>query len=160
MKKKYADDMDNLVMHEYILLVDDDMDDCDFFSETFSEMNVRMGLYVVNSGKEMFNFLSKKTVKPKLIFLDLNMPAQNGYECLEELREVPEWKTIPVIIYSTSDMDPRMEKNLVGKAHLYIRKPNSFTKLKIVIQKVLVTDFAQSLFPRPKELFHFFDESY
>jgi DNA-binding NarL/FixJ family response regulator len=63
-----------------------------------------------------------------------------------------------VIIYSTSRSPDDYEKCLQLKAHVYITKPSSFSKLKKVINKVLVTDFINHLAEYPKDNFLIFSE--
>src|SRR5262245_46075716 len=98
---------DEVPLYHYVMLVDDDEEDCEFFSESFVEVNA-MCLHIVNSGTEMFEFLSRKIPKPQLIFLDLNMPVKNGYKCLKELKANDELSQIPVVIYSTSGHEDDM----------------------------------------------------
>jgi len=147
----------NLNNNQYILLAEDDPDDCMLFEQAFNEVNnVFLSLKVVNDGAELMNFLEDTTSLPKLIFLDLNMPVKNGYECLLELKGDDRLKNIPVIIYSTSGSPSDIEKTSSAKAHLYITKAKSFTHLKKIIHKVLVTDFVNNLSQPPKENFLFF----
>ncbi len=144
---------------QYILLAEDDPDDCLLFSQAFNEVtNIYLKLAIVNNGVELMNLLSEVTDLPKLIFLDLNMPVKNGFECLHELKENDRLKDIPVIIYSTSGSPKDIERSQHEKAHLYITKPKSFTHLKKIIHKVLVTDFVNNLSQPPKENFLFFTE--
>src|SRR6201991_4710743 len=86
-----------------ILLVDDDLDDIDFFQEALHEIDSRIQLHSAKNGLSALEFLRKtQTITPNLIFLDINMPEMNGWQCLKELKGSPLLKQIPVILYSTS----------------------------------------------------------
>lgn len=37
-----------------------------------------------------------------MIFIDLNMPRKNGFECLKEIKHSQKFKNIPVVIFSKS----------------------------------------------------------
>jgi len=65
------------------------------------------------------------------------MPRKNGLECLEELKQHSKLKKIPVIIYSTSANPHQVEDTFKKGAHLYIQKPDSFSRIKEVLNKVL-----------------------
>ena len=137
---------------EYVLLAEDDKDDYMIFSDAFHEVNLNLELFHVNNGIELMTFLNQKTLAlPQMIFLDLNMPLKNGFECLQELKASERLKNVPVIIYTTSNSPVDIEKSLKGKAHLYITKPRSFNQLKKVMQKVLVSDFVSNLTLAPNE---------
>ncbi len=121
-----------------ILLADDDMDDCHLFSEALGELPVTARLTPVHDGEKLMNFLEQAEELPDVLYLDLNMPRKNGFECLAEIRTNNRLQELPVIIFSTS-----FDKNIVSQlysngAQFYIRKPNDFTKLKNVIHSSLL----------------------
>lgn len=122
-----------------ILLADDDDDDCLFFKEALDELPMATQLTTVNDGNELMQLLNKTQALPHVLFLDLNMPLKNGYECLSEIKTNPILSTLPVIIFSTSfDKDSVYQLREYG-AHYYIRKPGVFSELKTVIYSALST---------------------
>ncbi|OXA93156.1 response regulator [Flavobacterium hercynium] len=122
-----------------LLLADDDEDDCDFFKEALDELHLPISLVTVNDGVQLMDFLFECSAKnlPDVLFLDLNMPRKNGFECLTEIKKIDKLQHLPVIVFSTSlDMnivDLMYEKGAV----YYIRKPGDFSKLKKVIGNAL-----------------------
>jgi CheY-like chemotaxis protein len=121
-----------------LLLADDDLDDCMFFREALDEIPVDTKLTTVNDGVELMHFLSSgKQSLPDGVYLDLNMPKKNGFECLVEIKKMENLKLVPIFIYSTS-FDPGVVGQLKewGASH-YIRKPTEFHNLKKVIHKSL-----------------------
>jgi CheY-like chemotaxis protein len=117
-------------------LADDDEDDCLFFREALEELPVDSSLVTVSNGEELMRALSTRP-GPDVLFLDLNMPRKNGFECLVEIKLNEKLRTLPVIIYSTS-FDREVVKLLYEKgAHHYIRKPGEFSALKKVILEAL-----------------------
>jgi CheY-like chemotaxis protein len=122
-----------------LLLADDDEDDCTFFKEALDDLSIPVTLVTVNDGVELMGFLDDKALDklPDILFLDLNMPRKNGYECLTEIKEIKELKELPVIIFSTS-LDVEIVNTMYDKGALYyIRKPGDFSKLKQVIGNAL-----------------------
>ncbi len=121
-----------------LILADDDTDDCFFFKEAIEELPIAANLTIVNDGVQLMELLSaKKTLLPDAVFLDLNMPRKNGFECLAEIKINSELMNIPVIIYSTSLKAEVVELLYQKGAHLYICKPGEFDNLKEVILKAL-----------------------
>ena len=55
------------------------------------------------NGKEVLEWLSRKSSEIKLILLDIVMPEMDGFEVLEEMRKKQAYKNIPVIICSNLD---------------------------------------------------------
>lgn len=128
-----------------ILLADDDKDDCFLFREALSELPVATNLVTVHDGEQLMNYLSEHTGElPNVLFLDLNMPRKNGFECLTEIKHNDSLKDLPVIMFSTSyPRDMGYEQDIIKVlynigAQDYIRKPEDFTKLKQVIHSMLI----------------------
>ncbi|MDB5210525.1 MAG: rcp1 2 [Sediminibacterium sp.] len=121
-----------------LLLADDDIDDCDLFKEALEELQLSTELNIVHNGEHLMQLLADNAgALPKVLFLDLNMPKKNGFECLAEIKQDDGLKDLPVIIFSTS-FDRDIVNLLYDKgAHYYISKPNEFDKLKSVIHKAL-----------------------
>jgi CheY-like chemotaxis protein len=133
----------------HILLADDDKDDLGLFGEILEELPFAIELTVVHNGEQLMQFLNEKKDKlPDVLFLDLNMPRKNGFDCLTELKKDEKLKMLPVIIFTTSN-EPSVI-NLLYKtgAHYYIRKPNNVVQLKVLIELAL-TLTAQPMVPQP-----------
>ncbi|WP_308992333.1 response regulator [Mariniflexile litorale] len=121
-----------------IFLADDDEDDRILFSEALEEISVQTTLSLFKHGQELLDYLFQPDITfPNLIFLDLNMPIKNGMQCLNEIRSNPALKNLYIAIYSTSSSQKDIEESFSNGANIYINKPNSFTKLREVVEKVL-----------------------
>jgi len=127
-----------------ILLADDDKDDCYLFREALSEIPLETSLETVNDGEQLMTYLNEHSDNlPHVLFLDLNMPKKNGFECLTEIKHNDKLKQLPVIMFSTSyPRDMHYEQDIIKVlsnigAQDYIRKPEDFNKLKQVIHKML-----------------------
>ena len=125
-----------------IFLADDDADDCLLFEDALREVAEDTHLTTVLDGIELMDKLEEKvSPPPDMIFLDLNMPRKNGFECLKEIRTDQRLSTIPVIIFSTSSQPEFIEQVYASGANRYIRKPSSFTELMKVIAEMLSIDW-------------------
>ena len=128
-------------MHHNLLLADDDNDDCTFFKEALEDLPISANLLTVHDGVQLMNYLSTKAdTLPDVLFLDLNMPLKNGFECLSEIKSSREFENVPVIIFSTS-LNMEVVDLLYQKgAHYYIRKPGEYDKLKkVILEAVTLT---------------------
>jgi CheY-like chemotaxis protein len=85
----------------------------------------------------MAHLSQEDSVKPHILFLDLNMPGLSGFDCLKLIRGNPNLKDLSVAIYSTSNSEKDIEETLSGGANIYIHKPNEFERLKDIIKHVL-----------------------
>lgn len=125
-----------------ILLADDDSDDRELFQEAISEISSGIKVTAVRNGLELMQHLTSHGVpSPTLLFLDLNMPGKTGKQCLQEIRNNPKFKSLPVIMYSTSTLQKDISDTHTIGAHFYIRKPNSFRGAIALIEKVFAVDF-------------------
>lgn len=121
-----------------ILLADDDTDDCLFFKEAVSTFIPSKNFSAVHDGEQLMQLLTDETGKlPDVLFLDLNMPRKNGFECLTEIKQNNKLKKLPVVIFSTSKAYDSINVLFKTGADVYIRKPSNFEQLVQLIKYAL-----------------------
>ena len=86
-------------MNKRILVVDDDNDDRELFSEALASVDPVIVCDQATDGAEALKRLSTREIdKPDIIFLDINMPVMNGWQFLSKLKSEDQYKNIPVIV--------------------------------------------------------------
>jgi len=133
-----------------ILMADDDDDDRYFFEKALKKVSIPSKLITVDDGEQLMDYLIKnKGEFPDVLFLDINMPRKNGYECLIEIKSNPNIKDFPVIMYSTSLKDTMADMLFETGAHYYLRK-GDFSEL-VKHLELLVTMLEANNFPKPSK---------
>ena len=137
-----------------IFLADDDADDRKFFEDALKQVTIPTNLTFASDGLELMSNLETviEPPPPDIIFLDLNMPLKNGFECLEEIRNTPKLKAIPIVIFSTTANEEAVNKAYQHGANHYVCKPPSFQLLIKAVETVLTLEMWQKPQP-PKEKF-------
>lgn len=121
-----------------ILLADDDIDDYLFFKEALKGLSLPMELTVVRDGEQLMQQLThEKKGLPHALFLDLNMPRRNGFECLSEIKQNKKLSHLPVIIYTTSFHNKVADMLYENGANYYINKPFEISQLKQAVQQII-----------------------
>jgi len=114
-----------------ILLVEDSPVDIDLTLRAFKKNNLKNPIEVARDGEEALNWIQKwdnGEPTPIVILLDLNLPRYNGLEVLKELKTHDIYKTIPVIILTTSSESKDIETAYKLGANSYIVKPVELDK--------------------------------
>jgi len=120
-----------------ILLVEDNPGDARLTLEALAEGKVRNRLTVVADGIEALELLRRDGVtRPDVILLDLNLPKKDGREVLEEIKNDPELKQIPVVILTTSSADEDIIRTYDSHANCYITKPVDFGQFIRVVRSI------------------------
>ena len=117
-----------------ILLVEDNEDHAELTLRALQNNNLTNDTYVVKDGQEALDFVyhqgkyedTKKYPRPGLILLDINLPKVTGLEVLETLKKNPDFKSIPIIMLTTSSRDEEIARSYAGGANSYITKPVDF----------------------------------
>lgn len=78
-------------------------------------------IVVVENGKEAYDYAKKE--KFNLILMDMQMPIMNGFEATSKIRELNEYKNVPIIALTAFAMKGDREKCLDAGATDYIPKP-------------------------------------
>jgi CheY-like chemotaxis protein len=123
----------------HLVLADDDADDTTLFQEALREISIPFRMTTVHDGEQLMNLLTKtlKNNNPRVIFLDLNMPRKNGFECLTEIKNNDMLKDIPIVIVSTTFQNEVVKLLYKNGAQYYICKPDEFSLLKKAIWSAL-----------------------
>ncbi|MCM4171718.1 response regulator [Arenibacter sp. TNZ] len=118
-----------------IFLADDDQDDREIFMDALTELPIETSVKQFENGVDLMAELHSDNPLPKIIFLDLYMPLMDGFECLSDIRNIPDFSEITIIIYSTSYHQNEVDQLKEGGANQYIKKPNSYNQLKTILYK-------------------------
>jgi CheY-like chemotaxis protein len=120
-----------------ICMADDDPDDCYLFETALQEVNASVTFTFFNTCDNLLAYLRTSDALPDLIVLDMNMPGNDGYQCLATIKKEARLLHIPVIIYSTSSMPAIVKKAEEYGAHQYLIKPSSMELIKNLIRELL-----------------------
>ena len=126
----------------HLLLADDDPDDCYVFSQVIDRIKPRVKFTCVEDCESLLKYLDSSPL-PDVLFLDLNMPVLTGQECLRAIKERLDWKTIPIIIYSTATGQHIIDECYELGADLYVIKPSDPNKLKDTLT-LIISKFVRS----------------
>jgi CheY-like chemotaxis protein len=127
-----------------VLMVDDDEDDCVLATDAFKQSKVSGSFYCVEDGIELFNYLfhSGKYAReveaplPALILLDLNMPRKDGRQALKEIKSIPAFQNIPIVVFTTSrDEKDRAYSREMG-AEAFLTKPVIFKEWVRIMKSI------------------------
>jgi len=114
-----------------ILFAEDSIDDATLTMRALKKSGLSNAIYHVKDGAEALDFMyyrgayASRNIQQhlKLIMLDLKMPKVSGMEVLEKIKSDPAFKTIPVVILTSSKEDPDIKRCYELGANSYIVKP-------------------------------------
>jgi CheY-like chemotaxis protein len=124
-----------------VLLVDDDENDRLLFGSALKDTGLDVELFEASDGCAAINYLlSAQPAEfplPDVVFLDLKMPAMDGFEVLKEIRSCPELKRLTVFILShSSERSDMLRAHALGADAAY-KKPTHYKDLVGLLQTVL-----------------------
>jgi chemotaxis family two-component system response regulator Rcp1 len=124
-----------------VLLVEDNPGDVRLTQEAFKDAKVHLEMHVVNDGVEAIDFLNRRgeyadSPRPDLILLDLNLPRKDGRDVLAEVKADSSFKSIPVVILTTSASDVDIESSYLLHANCYIAKPVDLDGFLTVVRSI------------------------
>lgn len=110
-----------------ILIAEDDLEDQFIMGQTFAELGYKDVIRFAEDGSMLLDLLLQINHEDvRLIILDLNMPRLNGTETLRIIKNHPDYKDIPVIIYSTSINEIEKSNCMRLGARDYLTKPSQY----------------------------------
>ncbi len=123
-------------------MADDDEEDLLLARNALATCRLANDFHCVRNGEELLDYLYRRggytklesSPKPGLILLDLNMPRKDGREALQEIKNDPELRHIPIVILTTSKAEEDIYRTYNLGANSYITKPVTFNGLVEVMQ--------------------------
>ncbi|MFN3641198.1 MAG: response regulator [Flavobacterium sp.] len=112
----------------HILLVEDNEGDILLTIEAFEESKIQTNISVVKNGKDALDFVFqreqfKDVERPDIILLDINIPIFNGHEVVQQLKNDPVLKKIPVIMLTTSSNPKDINRAYDNHTNSFVTKP-------------------------------------
>ena len=127
-------------VHDHtILYVDDDRDDLEMLQQAIRELDGKFQVVEALDGEQGITFLQHMKMNghlPCLIILDVNMPRMDGRQTLNMIRADEQLRSIPIVIFSTSDSE--LDRiYFKGMKVEYITKPVNFSHLVEVAARLI-----------------------
>ena len=124
-----------------ILLVEDNPGDERLTREALKEGKVYSNLHWVKDGVDAMEFLRRQgkhasAPRPDIILLDLNLPKKDGREVLQDIKNDPELKRIPVVVLTTSKAEEDVLRTYNLHANCYVTKPVDLEKFIVVVKSI------------------------
>jgi two-component system chemotaxis response regulator CheY len=117
------------------LIVDDSLVVRTIISNTVKSIGYEV--FHAEHGQEAINILSQHGASIQLVLLDWNMPIQDGYETVRQIKSNADYNHICIIMISTESEDEKVEQAISAGANGYIAKPFSPDELTRKIRMTL-----------------------
>jgi len=114
-----------------VLIIDDDVRN--IFSLTSALEQHGMTVEFAENGREGIEKL-RRTPGIDIVLVDIMMPQMDGYETMREIRELPQYRELPLIAVTAKAMKGDREKCLGAGATDYVSKPVDIDQLLAVLR--------------------------
>jgi len=118
-----------------ILLVEDSPDDADLMEEALKEGMLSHRVTRIEDGEQAIDHL-RRSPPPDLILLDLNLPRRNGAEVLEEIKNDPRLRRIPVVIMTASDNEKAIQELYKLHVNCCVCKPTDQEQFAQAVKRI------------------------
>jgi len=123
-------------MSRVILVVDDSPTMRGMVSHALNEAGFETK--EAENGKDaLIKLTTMENGQPDVIVTDINMPEMDGIELVREIRKIPAFKYVPVLVLTTDDTEEKKEIGRAAGATGWLVKPFDAELILKVIQKVL-----------------------
>jgi len=112
-----------------VLIIDDD----DTLSDVLCYRLKKQGLKTVAAYSGAAGLAKAKAAPPSLILLDLGLPDADGLDICEQLTDIPETCSVPIIILSGKEQPGLVRRCRAAGCHYFLRKPYDPNALLVLI---------------------------
>lgn len=125
-----------------ILLVEDDDDEIHLMRKALTKGGLGNPLQIISHGGEVIPYFEGKGAYadrnlyplPGLMFLDLKLPGISGLYLLAWIKGNPEFRHIPVVVFTSSDDPDDLRRAYQFGANSYLIKPVAFEEFVDMIR--------------------------
>ena len=110
-----------------VMVVEDNADN----REMICRQLMRAGWRVLEAENGLAALAVLAVEQPNVILLDLMMPEMDGFEFIRQLREHPQWRSLPVIVLTAKDLTLEEREWLEGQTQRIYQKGSSSKQLLI-----------------------------
>jgi CheY-like chemotaxis protein len=122
-----------------VIIIEDDVDDQDFLTEIFRNLNYQNKILFFFDGQEALDHIDKTPEPPFLILSDINMPKLNGFALREKLKTNSKLsnKCIPYLFFSTAIDQKAVIDAYSQSVQGFFVKQNSMKELEQTISAIM-----------------------
>ncbi len=122
----------------HILILEDNPDDEALVMRALRDVQPTPTATVARDGVEGLDDLRTSDSRiPDLILVDLKMPRMTGFEFLRAGRADPQFKHLPLVVFTSSDEVRDVERAYEAGATAYVQKPTEFSAFATAVQTVV-----------------------
>lgn len=127
-----------------ILLVEDSAADQIVIQRALEDEHINCSVYIAENGEIALNYLNKSKAYPKngeyispdLVLLDINMPNMDGLTTLKTIRRDVTLRSLPIIMFTTSNRKKDILECYESGANAYLVKPAETAELANTVKQI------------------------
>jgi CheY-like chemotaxis protein len=122
-----------------VIVIEDDNDDQEIFTDVFAKLNYPNKLIFFNDGQAALDFLNKGDISPFLILSDINMPKLDGFALRKQIKldEKLQVRCIPYLFFSTAVSQEAVIDAYSASVQGFFVKQNSVGELEKTITVIM-----------------------
>jgi DNA-binding NtrC family response regulator len=118
-------------MKKHILLIENDENKLDFFSDALEESDLSYICSRARSIKQAVIIL--KNIVPDIIFIDMSMPKTSSIPFLKKIKKMQCFKAAPVVMYS-SIREQKADEAIISGASDYMLLPGNVLTMASILK--------------------------
>ncbi|MCX6925701.1 MAG: response regulator [Verrucomicrobia bacterium] len=142
-----------------MLLVEDNDRDLELTLAALEEFHLANAVDVARDGVEALDYLyvrgqfaDRPPGQPIVVLLDIKMPRLNGREVLRRIKADPQFKHLPVVMFTSSREEPDLAECYLLGVNAYVVKPVDFLQFAAAVKQVGAFWGLLNELPSPPEL--------
>ncbi|MCD9617984.1 response regulator [Chryseobacterium gleum] len=125
-----------------VIVADSDENTLIFFKNILKELKISIKVQCFSNGKNLMEYLNNHdAVVPELVFINYMIPGKESMVCLEEIDSNSKFSNMVTAIFSEPIPENEIEDIFVKGANIFMKKPESFDKLKKVLTEVITINW-------------------
>jgi CheY-like chemotaxis protein len=127
-------------MQQDILYVEDNSDHAELVLRHLERRFLRERVHHADNGEEALEHLARvekgEAILPRVVLLDLRLPRVDGFQVLEHIKQSSRLREVPVVVLTTSNAKPDVDRALQNYVNSYLVKPDDLGQLNALLDEL------------------------
>ncbi|MDR6488537.1 response regulator RpfG family c-di-GMP phosphodiesterase [Chryseobacterium vietnamense] len=125
-----------------VIVADNDENTLIFFKNILKELKISIKVQCFSNGSNLMEYLNNDdAVIPEIVFINYLIPGKESMECVEDISSNSKFNNMVTAIFSDPIPESEIEDIFVKGAHIFMKKPECFEKLKKVLTEVITINW-------------------
>lgn len=121
----------------HIVLIQNNPKEYALFRKVFSQIKIENTLILFQQCEELMQYLTTGAIQRHLLIFDLGLPDRSGIDCIKEVKQNPDLKSVVTALYTPTSAPEIVEEAFLAGTNIYLTKPATMEEFNRMLTEAI-----------------------